>query len=175
MFIESPWPAAMMCIVLEVILAIVFMRTGRAVVLVAMALVLAATAGMILLEQTIVTDTEQVEDTLHGIAEDLQANDVDAVLASFSPTCPQLARVRSSLKDVTVQSASVGADLEVRINKLTSPPSATAYFTGRINAKEKRGTTIPNENFFRKFKVRLERRGDRWLIVDVQDAEPGRN
>jgi hypothetical protein len=173
MFFESPWPAAMICIVLEVMLAIVFIRTGRAMVLVAMALVLAAAAGMILLEQTIVTDTEEVEDTLHGIAEDLQANDV--VLASFSPTCPQLARVRSSLKDITVQSASVGADLEVRINKLSSPPSATTYFTGRINAKEKRGTTIPYDNFFRKFKVRFERHGDRWLIVDVQDAEPGRN
>jgi hypothetical protein len=173
MFIESPWPAAMICIVLEVILAVVFMRTGRALVLVAMAVVLAVTAGMIFLEQAIVTDTEEVEDTLHGIAEDLEANDVEAVLASFAPTCPERACVRSALQGVTVHSASVSADLEVRVNKLTNPPSATTYFTGRINARENRGTTIPYENFFRKFKVRFERHGERWLIVEVQDAAPG--
>jgi hypothetical protein len=172
MFIESPWPATLLCIVAQVILGIVFLRTGRALVVVAMGVVLAVTAAALVIERTIVTDTELVEDTLHGIAEDLEANDFAAVLASFAPNCPRLAEVRSQLNRVTVQSASVGADLEVRISQLTSPPSATAYFTGRINARERSGT-IPYENFIRKFKVKLERQDDRWLITDVEDAAPG--
>lgn len=171
-FVESPWPATLLCIVAEVILGIVFLRTGRPLVLVVMAVVLAVAAGMIVLEQTVVTDTEQVEDTLHGIAEDLEANDVEAVLAAFSPNCPRLAEVRSRLNGVTVESASVGADLEVRISMLTTPPSATAYFTGHIKARDNHGT-IPYENFMRKFKVKLERRDDRWLITNVEDAAPG--
>jgi hypothetical protein len=172
MFIESPWPATLVCIALQVILGVVFMRTGRAWVLVLMALVLAATCGAILLEQTIVTDTEQVEDTLHAIAEYLSANDKQSVLACFSPRCPQLGEVRAALDRVTVESASVGADLDVRITQLSSPPTATAFFTGRIHARENRGT-VPYDNFIRKFKVKLERRDDRWLITEVEDASPG--
>jgi hypothetical protein len=170
MFLESPWPAALLCIVLQIILGLVFIRTGRAIVLVAMAVVLAACAALIVIEQTTVTDTEHVEDTLHGIAEKLEANNVEAVLADFAPQCPRLAEARSVLERVTVESASVGSDLEVRINLLTSPPSATAFFTGRIQARDKRGT-IPYEHYVRKFKVKLAREGDRWLVVDYEDAD----
>ncbi|MEX0678183.1 MAG: hypothetical protein WD063_13960 [Pirellulales bacterium] len=172
-FVESPWPATMLCIVLEVILSIIFMRTGRGLVVVAMGVVLAITAAMLVLERTIVTDTEEVEDTLDGIAEALEANDAAAVLAAISPACPKLAQARSALDDVTIRSASVGADLEVRISKLTNPPTATAYFTGRIEGKDNRGT-IPYEHFVRKFKVKLEKRGDRWLVTDYDQADPGR-
>jgi len=172
MFVESPWPAIMLCIVLEIMLGILFMRTGRGLVVVAMAVVLAVTAGMLVLERIVVTDTEQVEDTLHGIAEDLEANDVAAVLASFSPDCPRLAQVRATLDGVTIRSASVGPDLEVRISQLTSPPTATAYFTGRIDGRDNSGT-IPYDRFARKFKVKLQRRDGRWLITDYEDAPLG--
>ena len=172
MFIESPWPATLLCIGSEVCLAMLFMRTGKALVVVMMAVVLAVSAGLILMEQTIVTDTEQVEDTLHGVAESLAANDMARVLAAFAPSCPGHDQVQSILPTVLVSSASVGSDLEVRISKLTNPPQATTYFTGRIEAKSKRGT-IPYEKMFRKFKVKLERRGDHWLIVDYTDAQIG--
>jgi hypothetical protein len=174
MFLESPWPASMLCIVLEVILAVIFLRTGRWLVVGAMAVVLAITAAALILERVVVTDTEQVEDTLYGIAEDLEANDVEAVLASFTPDCPKLAQVRSALKRVTIRSASVGGDLELRISQLSSPPSATAFFTGRIDGKDTSGT-IPYEHFARKFKVKLELRDGRWLISDYEDAPPGGN
>lgn len=172
-FVESPWPVTLLCIVVEVILGIVFMRTGRWQALFAMAVVLAVTAGMLVVERIVVTDSEQVEDTLHGVAEALTANDRAAVLASFSPDCPRLSEVRSALEGVTIRSASVGADLEVRISKLTSPPSATAIFTGRIDGTDNRGT-IPYEHFIRKFKVKLQLHDGRWLISDFEDAAPGK-
>jgi hypothetical protein len=172
MFVESPWPATMLCIVLEVILAVVFVRSGRWLAVVAMAVVLAVTVAALVLERTIVTDTEQVEDTLHGIAEDLADNDVEAVLASFTPDCPKRSQVRSALDRVTIRSASVSSDLEVRISQLTSPPSATAFFTGRIEGKDNSGA-IPYDRFVRRFKVKLERRDHRWLIADYEDAPPG--
>jgi hypothetical protein len=170
-FAESPWPALLLFGAIEIAFGIVFLRTGRAIVVVGMVLALAVAIGLVVYEQSIVTDIEQVEDTLHGIAEDLEANDQAAVLSAFLTTCPALPRVRSALADVTVSSASVGRDLEVRINELTIPPSATAFFTGRINARENRGQSIPYENFIRKFKIKLEQHGDRWLIADVEDAD----
>ncbi len=170
LLVESPWPAVLMCTVLLIICGVVFLRTGRTVVLGVMAGIVVALAAMVVLERTIVTETEEVEDTLHGIAENLAANDKAAVLASFVPGSPYQAQSRSALDRVTVESASVGADLKVVINKLTSPPTATTYFTGRIHASDNRGQ-IPYENYIRKFKVRLERHGDRWLIVDYEAAD----
>jgi hypothetical protein len=173
MFIESPWPTVMLLVVAQVILSIIFLRTGRWWAVAAMGVALALAVAMLYLERAIVTDTEQVEDTLHGIAELLEANDAAAVLDLLAPECPRRDEVRQALARVTVESASVGGDLEVRLSRLTTPPSATAYFTGRIQAKDNRGT-IPYEHFARRFKVRLERRGDRWLVTGYEDAEPGK-
>ncbi|REK05502.1 MAG: hypothetical protein DWQ37_23590 [Planctomycetota bacterium] len=170
-FAESPWPAIALCVAIELVFGFIFVRTGRALAVVGMVLALAGTVALVVVEQIVVTETEEVEDTLHGIAEALDANDTAAVLAAFAPECTQRGRVESELGDVTVNSATVGGDLEVRINQLTIPPSATAYFTGRINAQVKRGGTLPYENYIRKFKVTFERRGPRWLIANVEDAD----
>ncbi len=169
-FVESPWPAIAVCTVLIFGRGVLFLRTGSAWVIAALVACVGLMVGMVVLERAIVTETEQVEDTLHGIAEYLEANDIPMVVASFAPNCPGIGPARSALNRVTVQSATVGRDLEVRINRLTSPPTATAYFTGRVQARDKSGT-IPYENYIRKFKVRLERHGDRWLISDYEDGD----
>lgn len=169
-FFESPWPSVVLCTFLVLIFGALFMRTGSAWVIAGLAASVGLMVGLVVLEQTIVTDTEEVEDTLHGIAENLEANDMPMVLASFSPNCPGIRQAESVLRRVTVESAVVGRDLEVTINKLTSPASATAYFTGRIQARDN-GGAIPYENYIRKFKVRLELHGDRWLVADYEDGD----
>ncbi len=88
-FVESPWPATVIALALLIVFGTIFMRTGRAIVLVMMAAVVAALAGMVLFEQVIVTDTEEVEDTLHAIVQDLEANDVAAIMAWFAPQAPR--------------------------------------------------------------------------------------
>ena len=134
-FVETPWPAVLTCTVALVVFGVLFMRTGRASMIVAMAAIVGALVGLVVLEQTIVTDTEEVQDTLHGIAEHLAANNVTEVLASFAPNCRGLAQARPVLSRVTVESATIGRDLEVRISKLTSPASATAFFNSRLSAE----------------------------------------
>lgn len=171
--IESPWPSLMLGVGLEVILAIALVRTGRGAIMVAMAVVLALTVGMLVLERLVVTQTEEVEDALDGVAGSLGSNDAGTVLAGFSPQSPRRAEVKSALASVTINSARVAGDLEIRFNDLTSPPSAVAYFTGIVDAKDNRGA-IPYEHMMRKFKVTLRKEGDRWLIYDYAEAEKGR-
>ena len=169
-FVESPWPAVAVCTALLFVFGTIFVRTGRVWTIVVMVMTVAALAGMIVVEQKIVTETEEVEDTLHGIAENLEANNLPEVLSSFAASCPGINRARSALNSVTVQSATVGRDLDIRINQLTNPPTATAYFTGRLQFRDKSGT-IPYDNFIRKFKVRLERHDGRWLVADYEDGD----
>jgi hypothetical protein len=170
LFVESPWPAVVLCTFLILAFGALFMRSGSVWAIAALAGSVGLMAGLVVLERTIVTDTEQVEDTLHGIAENLEANNIPLAMASFAPNCPGIRQAESVLRRVTVQSAVVGRDLEVTINKLTSPPTATAYFTGRIQARDN-GGSIPYENYIRKFKVRLELHGDRWLVADYEDGD----
>src|SRR5690606_28804596 len=104
-FVESPWPAVGVCFVLLLAFGALFVHTGRVSIIVAMVAIMAGLVGMIVLERTIVTETEQVEDTLHGIAEHLAANNVPEILAAFAPNCPGIGQARSALNQVTIQSA----------------------------------------------------------------------
>jgi hypothetical protein len=173
-FIESPWPSVVLGIGLEAILAIYLVRSGRAVVIAAMVGVLALVAGLVVLERIIVTETEQVEDTLDEVAQALVANDSSAVLALFSGRSPRRAEVRSAMSRVTISEARIGNDLEIRLNQLTSPPSAAAYFTGHVQLKGAR-ETIPYEHVLRKFKVTLHKEADRYRIFDFEDTDPRGN
>ncbi len=169
--VESPWPSLMLGACLEAILVIFLVRGGRALILGLMAFVLVATVGMVLLERFVVTEPEEVEDTLDAITRDLAANDAPAVLAHFSPQSIRRGEVQSALSRAVVRAANVGGDLEIRINHLTIPPSATTWFTGHLEVKDKRGE-IPYEHLVRKFKVTLRKEDGRWLIYDYADADP---
>jgi hypothetical protein len=171
-FVESPWPSLAIGAAIEVALVIALLRTARAAFLAPILLVAALTIGMLLVERAVVTQSEEVQDALDGVAKALEANDVQAVLAAFSPNSPRLAEVRSALARFEVSDAGIGGDLQIRFNPLTIPPSATAYFTGRVQGKDKRGV-VPYENLFRKFKVTLHHEGDRWLIADYSDLDVG--
>lgn len=169
--IESPWPSLMLGAALEVVLGLALVRTGRGIFLAPMALVLALTGGMLVVERLVVTETEEVEDTLATIAAALEANDVPRVMASVAANCPRRGEIERTLPRFEIHEAHVGGDLEVRLNRLTSPPSATTFFTGRISALDKRGE-VPYEHMLRKFKVTLRKEGDRWLVSDYSDSDP---
>jgi hypothetical protein len=167
---ESPWPAITVGVVLELGLAIALVRTGRGVLLAAIGLVLLATIGMVALERVMVTETEEVEDALADVEAALEANDAERVLALFSASSRRRAEVESALARFRVRDARIGRDLELVINQLTNPPSARAYFTGRLDAEDTR-REVPYETLILKFRVTLSREGERWLIDDyaVQD------
>jgi hypothetical protein len=166
--LETPWPSLTLGIGLEVILAIALVRTGRGVIIGAMVLVLALTVGLVVLERVVVTQTEEVENALDGVAQALEANDAPAVLASIAPSCPRRGEVQSVLNHVTIRSARV-RDVEVRFDG-TDPPSATVNLLGIVEAHDTHGT-VPYEHFLRRFKVLLRKDGDRWLITDFSEAE----
>ena len=169
--VESPWPAIAFGVIAEVILAIVLLRTGRASVLVGMALVALITAGLLVAELAIVTQREEIETVLDLAATRLEANDPPQVLQLVSPRSPRRGEIESILAHITVRDARITSDVEVRTNRLTSPPSAKAFFIGRVEANDKRGA-VPYEQFIGRFAVTLHRDGDRWLIYDYDDDDP---
>jgi hypothetical protein len=165
--IESPWPALMMGVSLELCLAIYLVRSGRAVVIAAMVLVAALTGALLLAERWIVTDAEAVEDTLDAAATALEANNPPQVLALFASDSPRRREVESILSRVTVREARVG-ELTIQFDDSGGQRRATARFMGRVQAHDKRGQ-LPYEQMVGKFVVYLHREGDRWLIDNYSE------
>jgi len=169
-FVESPWPSVMLGLAAEVILAILLMQTRRGNIVGAMVAVATLTVGLVVVERLVVTENEQIEDTLDGAARAMAANDAQGLLAMFTDDSPRRNDVQSILSRVTVRTAKIGRDLEIRVNKLTVPFSASAYFTGHIDARENRDK-VPYERVTRKLKVTLHKEGEHWRVFDYSDAD----
>jgi len=168
---DSPWTILLVGLAIEALLAVFLLRSGKPVLIGSMVAVGLLTAGLLVVERVVVTDEEEVSDTLDGIAAAMESGDVPQVMAGFSPNCARYREIQNSLSRYKVRKAHVGGDLQVRLNRLTSPPSATAYFTGRIEGRDQRGE-VPYEHIIRKFKLTLQKPAQQWLIAEVEDADP---
>jgi hypothetical protein len=168
--VEDPTPTLVAVVLIEAILTIALVKTGRGALLWAIAGVALLGACLLALEWLVVTDRETIEDTLTGAAHALEANDPQAVVAYIDPTSPMRREVTQELSRVTISKVSWNR-LDVKFNRYTSPPTAVADFMGYINGKDRRGE-VPYENFSGRITVQLRREGDRWLMTSYE--MPGR-
>lgn len=169
--IESPWPAVFFGIIALAILAVVLVRTGRAIVLVAMVGVLVVTLAGVLLERLVVTERERVEDALYGAAAAIEANDLNRLMEYISPSAQA---VRQRARSVTGQFKFTEARLsnvQVQINDLTSPPSATAKMIGIVSVKDTLNE-VPYTNGRLGLTVYLRLENGRWLITGYDEGNP---
>jgi hypothetical protein len=164
--VEDPTPTLVAIVLIEAVLAIALVKTGRGILLAVIAAVGLLGAGLLVLEWVVVTDAETVADTLTAAAQALEANDPQAVQQFIDPASPMRNRVASEMAHVTINKATFNR-LDVRFNRRTSPPTAEADFMGYINGRDRRGE-FPYENFAGRFIVRLRREGDRWVMTDYE-------
>jgi ketosteroid isomerase-like protein len=164
---EGPWPILLTALVLEAILLIALVRTGRAVLLWAIGGLGLLAAGLLVLERAIVTENERISAALDGLAVAAEANDLEAVLSFIAPDADPVRRMAiDGLRRVKVREAKIGNDLVIRITQQGGAPSALATFTGRFRLESNR-EALGHENFVGRFQVGLVKRGDKWLIVAV--------
>ena len=154
-------------IVVEAILAVVLLRTGRGAVIGLMV----AVAGLVLLglvfERIIVTPQEEVEQTLDGVASALEADSLPRVLDYLAPDAPQLRSLaETNMPDLHFSEAKI-RDLKTSVNRFVDPPTATAEFLGVLSVKDSRGQ-FPYEHYLDRFTVHLRREGNRWLLTSYE-------
>ena len=166
-FLESPWPILLIGIAVEAVLAVMLLRTGQGRLLWAMLGVGAVVLVGLVVERLVVTDREAVENTLDACVAAVKANDINRLSECISPTAPQVrAEARFVLGRVEVQKAAI-TDLEITINRLTSPPTAKAKFRA-IGAGRDRKGEFPYQGFAEFITVELRLEGDRWLVSGYQ-------
>jgi len=161
-FVEDPTPTLVLAALTIGVLVLALVKTGRGGLLYAIAGVGVVTVLILALEWFVVTDKEVVEYSLSGACHELEANNVNGVLSYIDPKSPAYGRLKSELSRFRVSRASYNR-LDVKVNRNTNPPTATADFMGYIQAKDTRGE-IPFETVARRFTVELKLEGDRWLL-----------
>jgi hypothetical protein len=172
-FLESPWPILFIGIAVEAVLAIVLLRTGRVTALWGMIGVAAFVLLGLLVEWLVVTDHEAVQHTLDAAVAAVEANDIERLLSCIAPSAQQARKeARWVLDRVEVKMARIN-DLEIKINHLTSPPTATAKFQAIGTGRDRKGE-FPYQTFAQKVTVELRQEKDaHWLVAgyNIEDLK----
>ena len=166
-FLESWVPIVSLGILAEAVLAVFFASTRQAWTMWAMAGVLALVFAGVALERLVETDVEQVETALYGVADALEDNDLTRLLEEHvSPDAVNTRRrAINAMGLVEITSAKI-SNLTVKINRLTSRPTALAEFHGAIRYEPRDPERIPYKYYGARFLVELRLEGDRWLVTD---------
>jgi hypothetical protein len=168
--VETPWPAIWLGAIIVGLLAVALINTGRRSLVTAMAAVAGVVAVLVLIEWLVVTDRELVDATLENAARALERNDM-SVLELIAPDAAEIrGRAELYLPQIQVSNANIGGDLQVTINRHTSPTTARATFTARISGKSRSpGQALPYDNYVRRVAIKLRKSNGKWLLTDFDD------
>jgi hypothetical protein len=165
--VESPWPALVVGVVLEAILAIALVRTGLMKIVGAMVAVLIVTLLLVVLERVVVTEYEEVEAALDEASAAIEANDVERVVSFIAPQEPQLKQyAERTMRQFAFSEVRVGNDLKVQVNPLTSPRSAKANFSVKVSGKDRKSALVGTQLV--PVELTLQKIDGRWFVAEYQ-------
>jgi len=174
--VESPWPILFGSIIVEAVLALALLRTGRGRLLWAMVGVGVFALLGLLAERLIVTDQEAVTNTLETAVTAVENNDIEGLLGCISPTAKQPRNAsRWVLERFDVDKAAI-RELKIDFNRLKSPPTANAHFQAIGRGTDRKGE-IPYHAYGQRVVVHLRLERDRWLVTgygieDIVSEQP---
>lgn len=164
-FTEDPTPILVCGGLVLLVLGGLFLKSGRAGVLIAAALVAVVMGAAVLIDRFVVTDREQVANTIYGAAAAAERNDLNAVADFISPTAPEVkAEARRWIGQAKIESVSISA-MEVTLDRAAKPMTATAEFrvfaTGQLTD---RSMPYPFK-YLSRLEVKLMQSGKQWLVT----------
>ena len=184
---ESPIPVLVLGLVVGSVLGVGYLNTRNRGFLVGVGVVIAIAIAAIALERSVKTDREQIAETLDQLASALQADGlpentaeevIPAVLkvithadTESAERTRQVARTNLHLAKITRASYS---NLQVEVNKLSLPPSATVRFDAKISGEGRPPLTdaVAYHTYPHEFVIKMVYEKDdrydepRWLIGD---------
>jgi len=164
---EDPVTVIVAGVLIEALLGVALYNSGQGKLLWAMGGVLVLTLLLVLVELVVVTDREQISDTLSGAAAALESNDPAAIVSYIAPEASGMrARAETALSVVVIESASFSG-LDVIVNSHMIPPTAEARFIGKFRGHDRLGR-MPYNNVLRRFVIDLRREGDRWVMTNYR-------
>ena len=150
----------------------IWVQTRDRRALLAVGSVVLLTGLWFLVERLVVTEVEQVEQTIRTIADELENNNVDAVVNYISAGDPSLREeVRRTLSMATVKKVSIKSNLTATVTRRSAFTSAEARFNAVATVEDRSGLvgthTVPQF-----LVVRLRKEGDQWRVRSYEMSDP---
>ena len=164
--LESPVAAVVVGSLVTIVLIIALLRTGRRSMLIAALLAIAATVGLVVLERSVVTEREQVEQTIYAIAAAVERNDVPEAL-SYVHSSSKTIREQAEREFGSWQFSRVVVknNLEVELQGGEPATEATATFNVVVILSSRDGGLV-DQHVARVVKVTLLKEGGDWRVSD---------
>jgi hypothetical protein len=166
---ENPMPVYVIGGIALVVLVVLMLKTGRGMVLAAMAGVVLCMVAAYMIDSFVVTDREQVEKTLFQAAAVAEQNRLEELLDFISPSVPEIrAQAKSWISQASrIDDVGVSA-IEITVDADKQPVTARAEFRvyARGEARE-RNNPFPFQ-YMTRMRVDFQREGDRWRVIDYQ-------
>lgn len=169
-FTENPLPPVLIGVILEALLVVVLMRTGRRSVLWGMVGLALLVAGLVVLERTIVTPREEVKQALEEIRALVEADDRPALLQRIdsNPGIAELRnRVQSDLAQVTVDQAKI---TELKDEDIKIDSTGETARVGLIGSVDVSGAA--RGHIVLRFDVNLRKRDGVWIVTAAEWRSP---
>ncbi|MCL6502173.1 MAG: hypothetical protein K6T86_05770 [Pirellulales bacterium] len=167
--LEDVRPLLLAGLLLEGLLVLFFVRTGRLVTFVPIVILLALMGAAVLVEYLVVTDKEQIAATLDQVALALKQNDAQRLMQFIDPQARDMRRrVDSAIGLVVIREAEY-RDLSVT-SQPGSPPTATAEFIGRVAFTDPK-QQAPFNHYMRRFRVHFRKVDDQWIMTDYEVSD----
>ena len=150
----------------------IWVQTRDRRALIALSSVILFTGLWLLAERLVVTDVEQVKQTIRTIAQELENNNVEAVVNYISAENPTLREeVRRTLSLVTVKKVSIKRNLTATVIHRSAFTSAEARFNAVATVEGRRG--MLGKRLVPQFLVvRLRKEGDDWRVRSYERSDP---
>src|SRR5258708_21859184 len=161
-FTENPWPLMIILAIAAIAFGAAWMSEKRGLWLAAGLLSFGAVIGVYLIERSIVTEAERVEQSVHDLAAAFQRKDKEGTLSYFSVQAPELrTQVGQALDWVEMPNGIDIKDVHVR----TSNENTRAVSHFRANGTVSfRG--MGSQHAASRWAVTWQKEGTQWKIIE---------
>jgi len=166
-FTESAFFPSCIGIMLTIIFVGLAFSSGETIMLKVAVIIAVLVAILNVIEVYVVTNREQIENSLYDMASAMQKNDVERVL-SYLDNEDLVQRARNEIRDAKCHSCTITAINEVAI--ANNGQSATADFVAFARASNR---SFPSPTpVQRRIKLSFEKRGNDWKVSDFETTDP---
>lgn len=170
--LEQWLPIVFVALIVEAILFIVLVQTGRKAVLYLMVAVGVLAVLLVGVERVVVTERERVEAAVYGIRDAMKRNDLDGVLDLISPQAKDVRNdARRGFDQLRVEDAIVKSNLTIAVHPDSTPPLAVAEFNGVIIGGDKHGQ-VEHYTAPYYFVLTFRKEGDAWRLRKYELRDP---
>lgn len=170
--LEQTWTIGLAGAVLALMLAGGWIQTGRRVLLIVGILAVALTVALLAISVSVTTPREHVRQTLFEIAQAVESNETQQLLAYVSEQRPDVRdRAAREMPLYRFEMVKITNIHEITVDTQTSPPTAEAKFNIVVTGGTKNGMITGQRHPFY-VELLLLREGPQWKVASYRYDDP---